>query len=242
MHYPTLANRLSDLLDLRHPPVALTSLQEPPAGIQSLTTPVPSACTFWRQAETSTFFATAAQHFNCPVGSMVMGFDLPADVNEQLGGLVQSMCDAQYLEIAEAAAIPKIEHASNGVLYGPLNQATIEPDLVLLWVDLAQAMLYNEAAGRADWTATPLDVTGRPGCTALPRALASGSPALSFGCIGMRTFTGIENDLGLAAIPGRALADFVESLETTVEANASMRSFYEAHALAVGSDAAARPW
>ncbi|MBM7365730.1 DUF169 domain-containing protein [Gordonia hydrophobica] len=223
------SHRLSELLALRHPPVALTFVDQKPADLAAVTVAAPSACTFWRRAETETFYAAAHDHFNCPIGSLVMGFDLPATVTDELGGLVQSMCDAQYLELSEAAAIPHLATPSAGIVYGPLAQATTAPDLVLAWVDLAHAMLFNEASGTARWTATSADVTGRPGCAALPRAVATNSPSMSFGCIGMRTFTDIDDDLSLVAIPGGELEAFLEALEQTARANASMRTLYEAH-------------
>src|SRR3984957_6016941 len=234
MTHPPPAQRLSSLLSLQHPPIALAFTDQPPDGIAQAGKPVPSACTFWRQAEQGTFYATDAEHFNCPVGSMVMGFELPAAVGEQLGGLVQSMCDAHYLSMDEAARIPTVGRQSAGIVYGPLHEFPLDPDLVLLWVNVAQAMLYSEAAGRAAWTATPMGVSGRPGCAALPLALNSGQPGMSLGCAGMRTFTEIGDDLNLAAVPGSALTGFVDALAGTVESNTAMRSFYAAHKAAIG--------
>jgi uncharacterized protein (DUF169 family) len=234
MDHVTAAQRLSTLLSLQYPPIALAFVDHPPDGIAHASTPVPSACTFWRQAEQGTFYAAAAQHFNCPVGSMVMGFELPSAVSEQLGGLVQSMCDAQYLSMDEAAKIPAVARASAGIVYGPLHEFPLDADLVVLWVNVAQAMLYSEAAGRAAWTSTAMDVSGRPGCAALPLALRNNQPGLSLGCAGMRTFTEIGDDLTLAALPGSALPGFVDALSGTVESNAGMRSFYLAHKAAIG--------
>src|SRR5215472_7191172 len=216
MDHATTAQRLSTLLSLRHPPVALAFTDTPPEGVPQASQPVPSSCTFWRQAEEGTFYATAAQHFNCPVGSMVMGFEMPADVNEQLGGLVQMMCDASYLSMEEAAKIPSTGKNSAGILYGPLHEFPVDPDVVLLWVNVAQAMLYSEAAGSAAWTSTPMTVSGRPGCA------------------GMRTFTEIGDDETLAAVPGAGLAEFVDSLAETVESNSAMRDFYSAHKASIG--------
>lgn len=226
MDQATTAQKLIELLTLAHPPVALAFVDQPPHGIPESTRPVPSACTFWRQAEQGTFYAPAAAHYNCPVGSMVMGFELPASVNEQLGGLVQSMCDAQYLSMDEAAKIPSVDKASTGIVYGPLQEFPLPADLILMWVSVGQAMIYSEAAGRAAWTNKPMDVTGRPGCAALPLALRSGQPGMSLGCAGMRTFTEIGDELTLAALPSSALDSFVDSLTGTVASNTAMRSFY----------------
>ncbi|MDH6194129.1 uncharacterized protein (DUF169 family) [Mycobacterium frederiksbergense] len=229
----TIAERLTALLDLRHRPIGLAFVDQPPQGVAQSSRPVPSACTFWRQAEQAVFYASAEQHFNCPIGAMVMGFTLPPTVRQQLSELVQSMCDARYLGADEAAGIPSADHSSAGIVYGPLSQLPLEPDLVLTWLNVNQAMLYAEAAGRAAWTGVHIDVTGRPGCAALPRALQNNQPGMSMGCAGMRTFTTIGDDMNLAVIPGHTLARFVDELAQTVNANATMRSFYSAQKAAV---------
>jgi uncharacterized protein (DUF169 family) len=228
MDHTATAERLTALLSLRNPPIALTFVDKPPEGITEASKTVPSACTFWRQAEQGTFYAPAAQHFSCPVGAMVMGFELPSAVSEQLGGLVQSMCDARYLSMDEAAKIPTVTRNSTGIVYGPLHEFPLDPDLVVIWVNVAQAMLYSEAAGRASWTSALMDVSGRPGCAALPLALQNNQPGLSLGCAGMRTFTEIGDDMNLAAIPAGAVMGFVDALARTVESNNRMRAFYSA--------------
>lgn len=75
---------------------------------------VPSACKFWRQAETELFFAPVELHYNCPVGSMVMGF----------------MCG--YICAEEPAGIPTVKHAKAGILYGPLSEFRVDSEVVLL--------------------------------------------------------------------------------------------------------------
>lgn len=227
MNHPELATALTDLLSLDLPPVALSKVDARPDGVVETGRPVPSSCALWRVAEKGVFYAEAAEHFNCPVGSMVMGFELPEDVGTELGGLVQSMCDAQYLEMAEVANIPSVGKAGVGVVYGPLADLPVEPDVVLLWLTPAQAMIYNEAAGTANWTSDGGRVTGRPACSALALAMDTGQPRMALGCIGMRTFTGIAADRMLAVVPGAKVGEFVEALKVAVAANAGMKSFYE---------------
>jgi uncharacterized protein (DUF169 family) len=115
------------------------------------------------------------------------------------------------------------------VVYGPLGEFPIEPDLVLMWLTPAQAMIYNEAAGNAAWTSAPATVSGRPGCAALPLAASSDEPKMALGCVGMRTFTGIATDRILAVLPGDKLEQFVSALQRVVSANAGMKEFYEGH-------------
>jgi uncharacterized protein (DUF169 family) len=221
---------MSDLLGLEQRPVALSFATSAPDGSDPAPRKVPAACSFWRLAEEGVFYAPAESHFNCPVGSMVMGFGLPEAVGEQLQGLVKSMCDQNYLSPDEAAKIPTVQRESAGILYGPLAQFPIPPDLVLLWLTPAQAMIFSEAAGSADWTGPMMEVTGRPGCTALALADQKQDLRLSLGCIGMRTFTKIGPDRILASLPGSKLADFAAALERTTAANAAMESFYQGHA------------
>jgi uncharacterized protein (DUF169 family) len=145
------------------------------------------------------------------------------------------MCDARYLDPAEAAKIPSVGGDSAGIVYGPFGEGPVDPDLVLLWLTPAQMMIFNEAAGTASWTAgAPMGVSGRPGCAALPLALQNDRPQASLGCAGMRTFTEIPDDRMLAVLPGDRVAEFVTALETTVQSNAAMLDFYQGHKAAIG--------
>lgn len=221
-----MASRLEANLGLRNPPVGLTFVDEAPAEAAVSPGPRPSACSFWRDAERGTFYAPAQAHYACPVGSMVMGFELPGEVQQRLGELVGGMCDKQYLSAGEPARIPVVKTPHAGIVYGPLAASSGVPDVVLLWVTPRQAMLCNEAMGTADWTAGFPVTTGRPACAALPMAMAEGAPGMSFGCAGMRTFTEIGDDRMLVAIPGTALADFTAALDRIVTANSQMTDFY----------------
>ncbi len=230
MERTELARRIGTGLRLAEPPVALRFVEEPPAGTEVFEGRVPSACSFWRRAETRVFYAAGADHFHCPVGAMVMGFELPETVQRELAALVQGMCERSYLAAEEAGRIPVVEGRHCGILYGPLRDLPLEPDLILLWLTPRQAMLFGEAAGSCAWTESlPTTALGRPACAALPTALRSARPTLSLGCIGMRTFTEISEDRVLAVLPAARAEEFVERLETTLAANQAMESFYRDH-------------
>lgn len=226
MNAPELARRIQTALGLDLPPVSLTFVDELPADLPSAGV-APSACSFWREAEQGTFYASAKHHYNCPIGSMVMGFELPEEVQGRLGELVGSMCDSGYLAAEEPASIPVMKQAHAGIVYGPLADTALDPSLVLIWVSARQAMLCSEAMGAAAWTTAAVSTTGRPGCAALPIALAEGSTAMSLGCAGMRTFTEIGDDRLLITIPGTALEEFASGVEATMALNSRMNSFYE---------------
>ncbi|MCI0529959.1 MAG: DUF169 domain-containing protein, partial [Nitrospira sp.] len=201
-----------------------------PAGIEVFDQAVPSACTFWWKAASQVFYAPAEKHFNCPIGAMTLGFDMPEAVQQELMGFVQKMSGAGYIAPGEPEKIPTLKKKHIGVVYGPLKAFPLEPDLILMWLTPRQAMLYSEAMGTCRWTETaPTAVFGRPACGALPIVLEHSQPALSLGCAGMRTFTEISEDRLLAALPGKKVQDFLNTLTTTLQANETMQAFYNGH-------------
>ena len=228
MQVREMATKLTATLGLDTKPIALALADAPPAGVRTFEGSVPSACTFWRRAESAVFYATAAQHFRCPVGAMVMGFEMPDGVKSELMGLVGVMVDGGYLEAGEASRIPTLPRKSAGVVYGPLQDFPIEPDAVLLWVTPRQTMLMSEASGASHWTnSAPAATLGRPACAAIPSAVARGAMAASHGCIGMRTYTEIADDHMLAVVPGGAVSLLVATLSRVAAANQAMAKFHE---------------
>jgi uncharacterized protein (DUF169 family) len=232
----SIAQRIGIALALDTPPVALTFTDTAPAGVAGPAHPVASTCAFWRLAEQGVFYATAEDHFNCLIGAMVMGFALPEQQQQDLGAVVTTACECDYLDAAEPAQIPTNTKASTGILYGPLTDLPVDPDVVVLWLTPRQAMLYNEAAGSANWTTTEVPrTTGRPACAALPNAMSSHTATISLGCMGMRTFTEVSDDRLLAAIPGTDLEAFTDALDRIAIANQKMQTYYEGRKAAVAA-------
>jgi uncharacterized protein (DUF169 family) len=161
---------------------------------------------------------------------MTMGFHLPDHVQQDLKTFVQKMSGCGYLSPEEPSGIPSIETAKTGIVYGPLKEFPLEPDLIVMWLSPSQAMLYSEATGSCSWTSTsPTAVFGRPACAALPVAFQQSQSALSLGCTGMRTFTEIQEDRLLVVLPGTKAQEFILALDATVNANETMRAFYQEH-------------
>jgi uncharacterized protein (DUF169 family) len=228
MDRKAIADQIASVLGLDVPVIGLAFVDGAPAGVPQFAQEVPSACSFWRRAETEVFYAAAAQHFNCPVGAMTMGFELPEEVQQQLMGAVTMMCEAGYISPDEPAKIPTTGRKAAGIVYGPLADLQIEPDLILLWLTPRQAMFYSEAVGTSRWTTTePATVWGRPACAALPSALGTGRSSLSFGCTGMRTFTGVREDRLLAVLPSNQAGELADALDGVKRANTTMLAYYE---------------
>jgi uncharacterized protein (DUF169 family) len=223
-----ISNLLRTRLDLPDEPVAMAFADSAPPGVKVLDHEVPSACTLWRLGASETFYAPASSHYNCSIGAMTMGFELPESVSSDLAETVTLMSGAGYLDAGEPPNIPVISEPHQGIVYGPLATFPVDADLVLLWLSPKQAMLLAEATGSVKWTSdAPTQVYGRPACTALPVALKGGHPTVSFGCAGMRTFTSVSDDRLLGVIPGADLERFTQALVETVSANQTMGAVYE---------------
>jgi uncharacterized protein (DUF169 family) len=222
-----MAGELTRRLGLTRTPVGIAFVPEPPPGVERLEDAVPSACSLWTRAEEGVFYASADQHLNCAIGATTMGFELPQATSDTLMGLVEQMCAERYIAPDEPPALPSVPGDKSGVVYGPLDELPLDPDVLLVWLSPAQAMIYNEAAGSANWTSDGPAVFGRPTCAALPAAMASSRPAMSLGCVGMRTFTQVPEDLMLGVIPAGEADTFLDAIDTAVRANEAMRPFYE---------------
>jgi uncharacterized protein (DUF169 family) len=145
-------------------------------------------------------------------------------------GVAEMMIGCSYLGANEPEKLPSIQKSKVGIVYGPLKDFPILPDLVLLWLTPRQGMIFSEAIGMCSWAETaPATVLGRPACAALPVASGSGRATLSFGCAGMRTFTGIRDDRLLGVLPGNTLEEFLGALGTVGEANKTMCAYYTEH-------------
>ncbi len=227
MQTTDLSNLLERQLGVTDPPVAIAFVDEPPPGVPRTLSVVPSACAFWRQAEQGTFYAAAEDHFNCPLGAMVMGFPLGEQQVAQLQEEVGMMCGISYVREEEVPNVPKVSRASAGIVYGPLAGFPVEPDAVMIWCTPHQAMKMSECCGMINWAASPAGMFGRPGCAALPIALALESPSQSFGCVGMRINTGVDESKLLMVIPRNILTTLTSSLPQMSQVHQQMESHYQ---------------
>ena len=228
LNVASLSQTLTSILGLNRPPVGVAPIHDIPKGIPLFQGVSPSACSFWKNAEKELFAARGPDHMNCPIGAMVMGFELTPEAKEGLNRGLAMMCEVGYVNPKEAEHIPAMAGKGEALLYGPLSNFPVAPEVVVLWIEPAQAMLLREATGDADWKSdVSSKVFGRPACAALAVASRGASVALSFGCSGMRTFTGIEPSYMLAALSGNLLEQLEGSLQRAHKANCSMQAFYD---------------
>lgn len=225
----TLQQRLAVLeqaLGLPRPPIGLAYVAAAPTGMARPDTSVPSACSFWRMAERQVFYAAEEDHFNCPIGMMTMGFRIPPQRQAEAEAIVKTMCDLEYISPEEAATLPSVSKDHRGIVYGPLSQMPVNPDVALFFCKPGQAMLLAEASGGVTWTGQGISAFGRPTCAAIPTALKLGNISMSVGCVGFRVYTGLPDEEMVIAVPRGQLQGLADRLGTTLAANSALEQFH----------------
>ncbi len=218
--------RLTTLLGLATPPVAVAFTDTAPAGIPRGAA-APAGCGYWpKAAESGAFYTEAADHMSCPIGAHTHAVDLPPATAKELEGLVGTMVGLQYIRMEEVPQIPRRRTPLKVAVYAPLDVTPVEPAVVMVRGTARQVMLLTEAAMLAG-VGPDGAVMGRPTCAAIPAAEATGRAAVSLGCIGNRVYTKLGDGELYATLPGPALGAVVEKLETILNANTALESFHQ---------------
>jgi uncharacterized protein (DUF169 family) len=219
-----LEARLNACVALARRPVALTFLDAAPSGVEKFEGSEPAGCSFWRLAAGGrVFYTVPADHFNCPVGSYTHNISLPPEREKEGQQTLQMMFDLGYVRPEEIPHMPRLEKTPAAVLYAPLGEAPVAPDVVLFACKPAAAMLLHEAALRAGKSGG-FPVLGRPTCMALPAAQQHGA-VVSLGCMGNRVYTGLGEDEVYAVVRGTDLEAIAGALETIASANTALADY-----------------
>lgn len=224
--YRGLEKRLIDALRLEQRPVAVTFREAPPAGVTKFTGTSPSGCSFWPLAMRGrVFYTVPADHYNCAVGSHTHNIPLPPERAQELPQTLTFMTGLGYLKMEEVPGIPQLPRTPGAIVYAPLGDTPVDPDVVLFVGRPGRLMLLQEAALRAGVGAR-VPFLARPTCMALPAALAGGAVA-STGCIGNRVYTGLSDDDLYVALPGRDVPRVVDEVTTVAQANAALADYHQ---------------
>jgi uncharacterized protein (DUF169 family) len=135
------------------------------------------------------------------------------------------MVDLGYLRMEEVPGIPRLPTAPGAVVYAPLGDIPVDPDVVLVAGRPGRVMLLQEAALRAG-IASPAPLLGRPTCMALPASLAQGVIATT-GCVGNRVYTDLGEDELYVVIPGKDVARVATEARTIANANLKLAEYHQ---------------
>src|SRR6185436_9726404 len=138
---------LAKLLQLSLPPVAISFVETPPAGLQRVPKPEPAGCGYWRRAaEGEVFYTLPDDHKSCPIGAHTHHVEMSPAESASLMELVTTMVSLSYIKMEEVPNIPRRTTALKVAVYGPLSVSSIPPDVVVVRGSVRQLMLLTEAA------------------------------------------------------------------------------------------------
>jgi uncharacterized protein (DUF169 family) len=223
-NWSELEHKISARVRIEQRPVAVSFLDAPPADVSRFEGTEPSGCSFWRLAAMGkTFYTVPENHFNCAVGAYTHNISLSPEREKETEHTLKMMFDLGYVKPEEVPQIPRLAKTPRAILYSPLGDSPIAPDVVLFACKPAAAMLLNEAAARAG-VASGAPALGRPTCMALPASLAHGS-ILSLGCIGNRVYTGLGEDEMYLVIRGKDVLALADALAVITGANNALQTY-----------------
>jgi Uncharacterised ArCR, COG2043 len=221
-----LAQDLISSLELALPPVAVSITDVAPPNIPCYDGVVPAGCVFWQQAATRTFVTSAKGHALCSIGVHTHHLSQPALSHlADLGDTLKAMCDLDYVRPEEVGAIPVIEREVNYIVYGPLAQMPLFPEVVLLFAHARQGLILSEAVARVDKGIPP--AMGRPACAVVPQVVNHGNAAMSLGCCGARAYIdALTDDMAMWALPGDKLEHYCTEIAVLARANKALTTFH----------------
>ncbi len=219
-----LEEKIGAAVKLARRPVAVAFLEAAPAEVKRFQGTEPSGCSFWRlAAEGRVFYTVPENHFNCAVGAYTHNITLSPEREKETEQTLKMMFDLGYVKPEEVPQIPRLAKAPAAIVYAPLGETPVAPDVVLFACKPSGAMLLSEAANRAG-VGSGAPALGRPTCMALPASMQMGA-ILSLGCMGNRVYTGLGEDEMYFVLRGKDLAAVADALTVITSANAALNEY-----------------
>jgi uncharacterized protein (DUF169 family) len=225
--YRMLERQITGPLGLDRRPVAVTFARSAPPGVRKFSGSEPAGCSFWKRAQQGeVFYTEPGDHYNCAIGCYTHSISLPAERASELDQTLAFMMQLGYIRPEELPHIAQLRETPRFVVYAPLGETPLAPDVVLFAGWPSTMMLLNEAALRAG-AGTQSASLGRPTCMALAAALERGA-VLSTGCVGNRIYTGLGNDELYVAMRGADIERVAAEAQTIATANARLADYHRA--------------
>lgn len=225
-NYAKLAELLAASLDLSQPAVAVCFADSLPASVPKYTGHAPAGCRFWEDAAVGAFATSSADHSVCAIGVYTHNLEPSRTQQTDLMDALKVFGDLGYVTERDLPLIPVLQSRPAHVIYAPLAQTPLSPDVVLLFVDASQTLILSEATQQVENQNAP--AMGRPACAIIPQVMNTGRAALSLGCCGARAYLDVlTDDVALFAVPGAKLAAYAERIAALAQANAVLSKFHQ---------------
>ena len=203
------------------PPAPRVEPSYPPPNKHGRTGQVPAGCVFWIRGAADTFTTEASDHANCSVGSYTHGFLTLEEAATKDD--VEAVLEAGWVDEAAVTSLPHVTTKPASVVYGPLAESRVAPDVVLLRINGLGLMTLKDAF-------PDMPIEGKPQCHIVAMAKEQQTVAASVGCALSRSRTGMRAEEMTCVIPGARLTEVVEKLEVTVALDRAMGSYASADA------------
>jgi uncharacterized protein (DUF169 family) len=221
-----LTATLTASLDLRQPPVALSFTDTVPGGVKMHAGRAPAGCSFWQDGAHTAFATTAADHSLCAIGVYTHNLQPSPAQQTDLMDALKVFGELDYVRSEDLPLIPVLESQPAYVVYAPLADSPLPPDVVLLFVNANQTLILSEATQQVENQNPP--AMGRPACAIVPQVMNSGRAALSLGCCGARAYLDVlTDDVAVFAVPGVKLEAYARRIEALAKANGILSKFHE---------------
>jgi uncharacterized protein (DUF169 family) len=224
--YAQLSEELKSALNLNQAPIAISFTDDFPSGLSAPSVRVAAGCRFWQDAATATFATVAEDHGGCAIGVHTHNLEpTPAQQTDLIDAL-RVFGDLGYVRPEDLPMIPVLASRSKYVVYGPLGQTTLAPDVVLFFVNSNQTLVLSEAVQQVEAGNPP--AMGRPACAVVPQVINTSRAALSLGCCGARAYLDVlTDDVALFAIPGASIDAYAERIIALSKANQLLSRFHQ---------------
>jgi uncharacterized protein (DUF169 family) len=220
-----LAATLAASLDLHQPPVAISFASSLPIGLKSHSGRVPAGCRFWEDGAAAAFATSASDHSLCAIGVYTHNLQTSPAQQTDLMDALKVFGELDYVRQEDLALIPVLESQPRYVVYAPLADSPLPPNVVLLFVDARQTLILSEATQQVENQSAP--AMGRPACAVVPQVMNTGRAALSLGCCGARAYLDVlTSEVAVFAIPGDKLETYTRRIEALSKANSVLSKFH----------------
>lgn len=224
-NYAKLAESLVSNLKLSQPPVAVCLSHTIPEDVPTYSGYAAAGCRFWEEATSKAFSTSSADHNLCAIGVHTHNLEPSSGQQTDLMDALKVFGDLGYVTQKDLPQIPVLKSRPAHVIYAPLAQTPLPPDVVLFFVNANQTLILSEATQQVENQNAP--AMGRPACAVVPQVMNTGHAALSLGCCGARAYLDLlTENTALFAIPGPRLVDYCIRVAALAQANTVLTRFH----------------
>ena len=146
----------------------------------------PQAADSGKTARDTAFATSASDHNLCAIGVYTHNLQPSPAQQTDLMDALKVFGELDYVRPEDLASIPVLASQPRYVIYAPLAESPLPPDVVLLFVNANQTLILSEATQQVENQNAP--AMGRPACAIVPQVMNTGRAALSLGCCGARAY------------------------------------------------------